>query len=122
MATYSKILLTGSVAGQGIPVTGLLPSTGTVIHTGVTGAAGSIDEVYIWAFNTASGSPREISFAIGPTTATGSRYTDTLPSGDLVGLQLVMPGLPVQATAVIKAYVTVVGSVNLFGYVHRFSS
>lgn len=121
MGTYSKILLTGSVAGQGIPVTGLNPSQGTVIHTGVTGAAGSIDEVYLYGFNTAT-LAREISFAIGPTTATGSRYTDVLPAGELAGLQLVMPGLPIQATAVIKAYVTVVGAINIFGYVNRFAS
>jgi|TARA_Y100000310_G_scaffold103908_1_gene102240 hypothetical protein len=121
MGQYSRIILSGSTAGQGIPVTGVLPSQGTVIHTAVTGAAGSIDEVYLWAFNTAT-LARDISLSIGPTTATGSRFTDTLPAGELAGLQLVMPGLSIQATTVVKAWVTVADAVNIFGHVNRFAS
>ncbi len=122
MGVWAKIILSGSTDGEGIPVTGLTPSTGTVIHTAVTGAADSIDEVYIRAWNSASGAPRDISFAIGPTTATGSRYTETLPSGPLIGLQLVIPGLVLRNAKVIKAYVTVVGAVNIFGYVNRYTT
>jgi|TARA_Y100000310_G_C20370814_1_gene663408 hypothetical protein len=121
MGQYSKILLSDSTAGGGLPILGTTPSVATRLHLCVTGAAGSIDEVYLWGFNTST-EARRISFHIGPTTATGSRYTDTLPAGDLGGLQLIMPGLAFNATSEIRAYCTVAGAVNVFGYVNRFAS
>ena len=119
MGTWSKTILSGSIDGEGIPVTGLTPSTGTVIHTGVAGTADSIDEVWIYAYSGATVA-RELSLAIGPTTATGSRLTHTVTGDDLKGLQLIYPGLPLRNAKVVKAYVTVVGAVNVFGHVNRF--
>ena len=116
-----KDIPSGSTDGQGIPVTGLTPSTGTVFHTAVTGAAGGVDEIVIYAYNSAT-TAREISFAIGPTTATGSRYTHTLPGQDLAGVQPVMPGLVLRNSKVVKAFVTVADAVNLFGWVNRYAT
>jgi len=50
MGTYSKIILSGSTDGEGIKVTGTTPSKGSVIHTAVTGAAQSLDEVWLYGF------------------------------------------------------------------------
>lgn len=121
MAKWSKIVLSGSTDGIGIPVTGLTPSTGTVVHTGVTGSAGSIDQVIIYAFNTATTSS-QLSITIGATTATGSRYEHTLVAGALAGLQPISPGLVVKNILTVKAYVTAVGRVNVFGWVDRYTT
>lgn len=121
MGTYSKIILSGSTDGEGIPVTGLAPSLGTVIHTAITGAGSAYDEIYIWGYSAAT-TPREISFAVGVTTATGSRFTHTITGDDLGGLHLLCPGIMLRNAKVVKASVTVVAAVNLFGYVNRFTS
>lgn len=121
MGTYSKIVLSGSTDGQGIPVTGTTPSQGTVIHTAVTGAADSIDEVWLYAYGSAT-TAREISLAIGPTTATGSRLRYEVTAGDFQGLHLIYPGLPLLNAKVIKAYVTAADAVNVFGYVNRYAT
>jgi len=121
MGAWSKIVLSGSVDGQGMVVTGNAPTLGITVHTAVTGAAQSVDEVYLYAYNTVT-TAREILFAIGPTTATGSRFTHTLAAGDPAGLELVYPGLPLRNAKVIKAYVTADSGVILFGYVNRYTS
>jgi hypothetical protein len=121
MGTWSKIILSGSTDGQGYLVTGLTPSTGSLIHTAVTGAAESVDEVIIYAHNTAT-TASEISLAIGPTTATGSRYTQTITGGDLGGLHPICPGLIIRNETTVKAYVTAVNRVALFGWVNRYAS
>lgn len=124
MGTWSKILLSGSTDGQGISATGLTPSTGTLLHTAVTGQGNSIDEVVLYA---AAGVTvaRKIVITVGPTTATGSQYTHTLPAGDVAGLQPIMPGLPVQNSMTVKAVVTTVttiGEITLWGWVNRYAS
>lgn len=121
MGTYSKIILSGSTDGQGIKVTGNAPSLGVVIHTAVTGAANSIDEIYLYAHSAVTVA-REIGIAIGPTTATGSRYREILSAGDLGGLQQIMPGLVLRNAKVIKAFATADTGLTVFGYVNRFAS
>lgn len=116
MASYIKINLSASTDGQGIDVTGITPSGGNTIHTAVTGAADSWDEVWIYAYNQATAA-REIGLQLGVTTA-GSRIRTTLTGGP-GGLVLIAPGLIIRNSKVIKAYVTVASAVALFGYVNR---
>lgn len=49
MATYSRILLSGSTSGREIPVAAT-STPGTTIHTAISGATG-FDEIYLWASN-----------------------------------------------------------------------
>ena len=49
MATYSRVLLSGSTNGKPIPVAATA-TPGTTIHTAVSGTS-SFDEVYAWASN-----------------------------------------------------------------------
>lgn len=121
MGTWSKIVLSGSTDGQGIIVTGTTPSQGNTIHTAITGDTNAIDEVYVYAYSSAT-TAREISLAIGPTTATGSRFTYTVTGDDKKGLVLIYPGLPLKNAKVVKAYATVADAINVFGYVNRFAS
>lgn len=49
MATYARILLSGSTSGRNIPVAATA-TPGTLIHTAVAGAT-SFDEIYLWVAN-----------------------------------------------------------------------
>jgi hypothetical protein len=49
MATFSRLLLSGSTNGRNIPVAAT-STPGTAIHTAVSGTS-SFDEVYLWAAN-----------------------------------------------------------------------
>ena len=120
MGTFSKIILSGSTDGQGIDVTGTTPSAGTVIHTAVTGAADSIDEIYVYAFANVT-TAVEVGLHWGAT-ASGSRLVYTITGDDLGGLHLISPGLVLRNAKVVKAYVTAVGLAAVFGYVNRFAT
>jgi len=50
MATFSRVLLSGSTNGRPIKVVATA-TAGTTIHTALTGTTG-FDEVYLWATNT----------------------------------------------------------------------
>jgi hypothetical protein len=49
VATYSRLLLSGSTNGRPIPVAATA-TAGTLLHTAITGTSG-FDEVYMWASN-----------------------------------------------------------------------
>ena len=120
MGTYSKIILSGSTDGQGIRITATTPS-GTIVHTCVTGAAESIDEMWVYGHSTVT-TTAQIVFAFGVTTATGSRLTHTVSAGDKAGLILMIPGLVGRNTKILKASATSTDRFNLFGYVNRYAS
>ena len=52
MATFSRILLSGSTSGKSIKVVATA-TAGTAIHTAVSGAV-SYDEIYAWVTNTST--------------------------------------------------------------------
>ena len=121
MGTYSKIILSGSTDGQGIALTVTAPSTGAVIHTCVTGAAESIDEMWMYAYSTVT-TQVALNYSIGPTTATGSRVVHNITGDELGGLHLIAPGLVGRNAKVLKAWVTTAAKVNIFGFVNRFAT
>lgn len=119
-ASYQKIILSGSTHGRPIPVTGLTASGGNTIHTGVTGAAESLDEVWLWVYNSATAS-REINIVWGSTAAL-SRFTYTVTGRDKDGWQLIVPGHVIRNELVIKAYATVADVLAIMGFVNRLAS
>tara|TARA_Y100000310_G_scaffold41223_1_gene38660 strand:+ start:3066 stop:3431 length:366 start_codon:yes stop_codon:yes gene_type:complete len=121
MGTYSKIILSGSTDGEGISVSGSAPSLGAIIHTAVTGAAQSIDEIWAYAWNSVT-TAVELTVAIGVSTATQSRFTQTITADDKKGLVLVMPGLVLRNTKVVRWSVTADNTVHAFGFVNRYAS
>lgn len=122
MAVYSKIVLSGSSEGAPIGVTGLAVTTANTIHQAVTAG---LDEVWVYAFNTAT-ADMELTVDWGATAANATSALDpwirkSIASQD--GLHLIVPGLPLQggryAQAFATAALTSTGGLHVVGYVNR---
>lgn len=119
MAEFSKQVLSGSTNGRAILVAGTA-TPGTTIHTGST-AAGTIDEVWLYATNTDT-SARKLTVQWGGTAIPDDLIELTIPAES--GLTLVVPGLPVEAAGtalVVRAFAASANVVTVHGYVNRIA-
>ena len=119
MATYSKIVLSGSTDGRGILVDDAA-TAGKTIHTG-SSTATTYDEVWIYAANYDS-SDRKLTIEWGSASA-GDIIESTITTE--AGLVLVIPGLILKGNAsplVIAAFAATTSSIQLFGYVNRITA
>ncbi len=119
MATYSKIVLSGSTDGRGILVDDDA-TAGKTIHTG-SSTATTYDEVWIYAANYDS-SDRKLTIEWGSASA-GDIIESTIATE--AGLVLVIPGLILKGNAsplVIAAFAATTSSIQLFGYVNRITA
>ena len=120
MATFSKVLLSGSTQGKAIKVAATA-STGTTIHA--TGTSSSIiDEVWLYAYNS-SASAVTLTIQYGGTTAVDNDIKLSIPPTS--GLTLVVPGLTLTGTGsaanTVYAYAGTTNVVTISGYVNRIS-
>lgn len=120
MATYSKVLLSGSTNGQPILVTAT-SSTGTTIHA--TGTSSStIDEIHLFAYNSDSGAIL-LTIQFGGTTSPNNDVKLSIPPQ--TGLTYVIPGLCLTGTGAaattVYAYAGTGSKVTISGYVNRIS-
>lgn len=116
MAIYSKILLSGSTNGQPILVAAT-STPGTTIHTAVSGVS-SLDEIWLYAQNTDT-TPRKITIEYGGTTSPNNLFEITIQPE--AGLTLVVPGLLLNNSLVVRAFAAVTNVVTISGYVNRIS-
>ena len=119
MATYSKIVLSGSTDGRGILVDDDA-TAGKTIHTG-SSTATTYDEGWIYAANYDS-SDRKLTIEWGSASA-GDIIESTITTE--AGLVLVIPGLILKGNAsplVIAAFAATTSSIQLFGYVNRITA
>ena len=115
MATFSKIPLSGSTNGRGILVAATT-TPGTLIHTAVSGTT-SFDEVWLYCQNTSTSSVAlDIEFG-GTTTADNIEITILGESG----LVLVVPGLFLNNSLVVRAWAGTTNVLAIHGYVNRVS-
>jgi hypothetical protein len=118
MANYSKQLLSNSIQGKPIKVAATA-TTGTTIHATGTSST-TIDEVWLYAFNSSTG-PVSLTVEYGGTTAPDQNIVITIPPTS--GLTLVVPGLILTGTGAVANTVTAfAGSANVItisGYVNR---
>jgi len=118
MAVYQKILFSDSTNGRPIRVTALVSDeNGTTIHT-VGAATTNVDEIWLWAVNTASDN-RELTIKFGAT-ATTDEIEFSVPGED--GLYTIIAGLPLNNGLIVRAYATVSTDINIVGYVNRVVS
>jgi hypothetical protein len=117
MATFTKLVLSGSTDGRAVKVAAT-STPGTTIHTG-SSTATDIDEVWLYAMNTDS-SARKLTVEWGGTSAPDDLIELFLPGE--AGLTLVIPGLLIKGNEtplVVKAFAETTNVVTVHGYVNR---
>ena len=115
MATYTKLLLSGSTSGRGIKVAAVA-TPGTAIHTAVAGAT-SWDEIWLWAVNhDAVARDLHIEFG-GVTDPDDLMETLDIPPG--AGMVLVCPGIPLNGGLSVAAFADAANIIVVWGFVNR---
>ncbi len=117
MATFTKVLLSGSTNGRGIKVVATA-TAGTLIHTAVSGTS-SLDEIWLYAHNT-SASAVKLTLEWGGATAPDD-HVEINVGAEGTGLILVSPGILLQNSLVLRAFAGTANVLNIFGYVNRIS-
>jgi len=112
MATFSKVILSGSTNGRPIPVT-QTATAGDLIHTA---DASAIDEVWLYAVNT-TGAVRTLTIEYGGV-AGGDQIVVQISEN--AGLVLIIPGLTLTNSLVVGAFADAAG-VNITGWVNRIT-
>ena len=120
MATYSKVLLSGSTQGKAIKVVATA-SVGTTIHA--TGTSATIeDEIWLYAYNSSSAAV-VLTIQFGGTTAVDNDIKLSIPATS--GLTLVTPGLILTGTGsaanTVAAYAATAHVITISGYVNRIT-
>lgn len=114
MATYTKVKLSGSTDGRGVKVAAT-SSAGTTIHTA---DASALDEIWIWAYNSDTGA-LVLTLQFGGTSTPDDDIKITLVSQ--TGIILIVPGLVLTNSTVLKAYAGTANKIILYGFVNRIS-
>lgn len=117
MATYSKELLSGSTQGKQIKVV-QTSTAGTTIHTAVSGTT-DLDEIWIYAVNSSS-SAVKLTLEWGQADAPDGNIEVLVPAED--GYMLVVPGLLLQNSLVLKAFAGSANVILINGYVNRITA
>lgn len=112
--TFSKVLLTGGTNGKPIKIVATA-TTGTIIHTAVAGTS-SMDEIWLWAFNSDT-VDRVLTLEFGGTTAPDQNIVLNIPFK--AGLVLAVPGLLLQNSLVLTAFAGTANVITINGYVNR---
>ena len=118
MATFTKAHLSGVADGLAVKVAAT-SSTGTTIHTAVSGTtAGSFSEVWLWATNTSSAAV-QLTIEWGTTTADDGNIIVTVPPKE--GLMQVIPGLILHNSKVVTAFAGTTNVICLHGFVNEIA-
>jgi len=122
MATFTKVLLSGSSQGKAIKIAATTSgSNGTTLHA--TGTSSSIiDELWLYAYNSSS-SAVVLTIQWGGITAVDNEYKLSIPATS--GLTLVVPGLILTGdgttATTTRAYAGTTNVITISGYVNRIS-
>ena len=117
MASYGKVLLSGSTNGKQIKVAATA-TAGTTIHTAVSGTS-DLDEIWLYAINSST-SPVKLTIEWGEATAPDGNIEITLAAED--GYSLIVPGLLLQNSLVVKAFASTADVILINGYVNRITA
>lgn len=114
MSTVAPIIPSGSTDGSPVKVTAA-SSTGTIFHTAI--AAGSFDEIYMWATNTSLGDLK-LTVETGDVTAPDHNIVMTIPAIDTV---LVLPGIRLTNSKTVRCFAASASVINVFGNINRYA-
>lgn len=115
MATFSKNILSGSTNGTSILVAAT-STPGTTIHTAQSGTSG-LDEIWLYADNSSSATVK-LTIEFGGT-AEKDQIELSIPGES--GLVLVVPGLVLNNSLVVRAFAATTNVVSISGYINRIS-
>ena len=118
MATYSKHLLSGSTNGKNISVTGNATGSAVTVHTAISGTS-NLDEIWLYATNT-SAAAVVLTVEFGRTTHQDD-YIELELDADS-GMTLIIPGLLLQNSLLVKAWAASADVININGYVNRITA
>ena len=112
--TFTKVILSGSTSGKQIKVAATA-TAGTTIHTA---HATSLDEIWLWAVNSSTTAVK-ITVEWGDATAPDGNIEVTVPGES--GYLLVVPGLVLTGSLVVKAFAGTANVLLVNGYVNRIT-
>ena len=119
MSDFSKIELSGSTDGRPIKVVPTA-TAGTLIHTAQPGTgADYYDEIWIYANNTST-SDVKLTIEWGGVTSPNDLIEVTIEAE--AGLNLVIPGLILQNSLVVRAFAGIANVINITGFVNRITA
>ncbi len=111
---FSKVKLSGSTDGKQIKVVATA-TAGTTIHTA---SATALDEIWIWSVNSSS-SAVKLTIEWGEATAPDGNVEVTIPAES--GYMLVIPGMVLTNSLVVKAFAATTNVILINGYVNRIT-
>ena len=112
--TFTKVILSGSTSGKQIKVAATA-TAGTTIHTA---HATSLDEIWLWAVNSSTTAVK-ITVEWGEATAPDGNIEVTVPGES--GYLMVVPGLVLTGSLVVKAFAGTTNVILVNGYVNRIT-
>ena len=114
MATFTKLKLSGSTDGKQIKVAATA-TPGTTIHTA---HASALDEIWLYAVNSNTAAVK-LTVEWGEATAPDGNVEVTIPAES--GYLLVVPGLLLTNSLVVKAFAGTANVILINGYVNRIA-
>ncbi len=114
MSTITKLVLSGSTDGRGIKVVPVA-TPGTLIHTA---HATNLDELWLFAVNSDTVA-RKLTMEYGGVAVPDDLVEFTVPAED--GLHLVIPGLILTNTLIVRAWAAAANVLGVYGYVNRIA-
>lgn len=118
MATYSRVLLSGSTSGKPIPVAATA-TPGTLLHTAIAGAD-AFDEVYLWVSNV-TGAAATLTLEWGGVTDPGDHLTKAVSVPANSGPSAVAVGQVLNGGLAVRAFSGTAGALNITGFVNRIA-
>ena len=116
MPAYTKVLLSASTQGLQIPVSGTAVTSLTTLHTPISSV---LDEVWLYATNTSTGTTLNLTTCWGLTGVSGQMTTQIPPIG---GRILIVDGKLLSGTSnTISAFATSGNFINIDGFVNRIT-
>jgi len=119
MATYSRILLSGTPAsGRVIPVVAVA-TPGTLCHTAVAGAA-AWDEIYLWVTNVTNAA-QTLTIEWGGVLDPGDQLVKSLSVPAFSPPIPIATGQVLNGALAVRAFSNLASTLNISGYVNRIA-
>jgi len=112
--TFTKVILSGSTNGKQIKIASSA-TPGSTIHTA---SATALDEIWLWAVNSSTTAVK-LTVEWGEATAPDGNIEVTIPGES--GYLMVVPGLVLTNSLVVKAFAGTANVILINGYCNRIS-